>query len=242
VYAAWNCGLAIAYLEADARLGRPRLREEAGQLLERLFTEWYSPETGLRHAKGVAGQLGDQAWGLWAAVRAAAAGLSGPWRDRAVELAGVMERAYADADLGGYFDHAGGEALGRLEERLKPLPENSVAAIALCELDALVGDPALGLRDRARRALESVAALPRRYGIMAAVFARALDRLLREPVKVTTLDEGLSRAALAAYPYAVVERAGDDAAVVCVGTTCQSPTRDPAQLAQTLSQLVAARA
>jgi hypothetical protein len=77
---------------------------------------------------------------------------------------------------------------------------------------------------------------------MAAVFARALDRLLREPVKVTTLDEGLARAALAAYPYAVVERAGDDAAVACVGTTCQSPTRDPAQLAQALSQLVAARA
>jgi uncharacterized protein YyaL (SSP411 family) len=242
VYAAWNCGLAVAYLEADTRLGRPRLREEAAQMLERLFTEWYSPDAGLRHAADVGGQLGDQAWGLWAAVRAAAAGLDGPWRERAIELAGVLERVYGDPELGGYFDHAGGEALGRLEERLKPLPENSIAAIALCDLDALIGDPALGLRERARGALESVAALPRRYGIMAAVFARALDRLLREPVKVTTLDEGLARAALAAYPYAVVERAGDGSALVCVGTTCQSPTRDPAQLAQTLSQLVAARA
>ena len=38
-YSAWNCSLAIAYLEADRRLGRPELRTHAATLLERLFVE-----------------------------------------------------------------------------------------------------------------------------------------------------------------------------------------------------------
>src|SRR5438270_9195383 len=37
VYSNWNCMLAVAYLEADARLGRPGLRASALTLLERLF-------------------------------------------------------------------------------------------------------------------------------------------------------------------------------------------------------------
>jgi uncharacterized protein len=234
VYAAWNCGLAIAYLAADAHLDRPRLREEAAGLLDRLFADLFAPETGLAHTAGTGGQLGDQVWGLWAAVRAGAAGLEGDWRGRALALARHLEEAYADRELGGYFDRAGGERLGRLEEPVKPLPENSVAAIALMELDALLGDPALDLRDRAGRALEAVAALPARYGTMAAVFARALDRLRRDPVKVTTLDARLARAALAAYPYAVFERAGDDRAVLCVGTTCLPPTGSADELTRAL--------
>ncbi|HXM55039.1 MAG TPA: DUF255 domain-containing protein, partial [Candidatus Dormibacteraeota bacterium] len=228
VYAAWNCGLAVAYLEADARLGRPVLRNRAAALLERLFADLGTPDGGLRHTHDGegGGQLGDQVWGLWAATRAAAAGIGDAWRERALALAAHLEAAYADRELGGYFDHAGGEQLGRLEERIKPLAENSVAAIALLELEALAGDPALDLRARARRALGSVAALPPRFGTMAAVFARALDRARREPVKVTTVDDDLARAALAAYPYAVIERSGDDSAVLCVGTTCLAPTRD----------------
>ena len=236
VYTAWNCGLAVAQLEADTRLGRPRLREHAATLLERLFAELAAPDGGLRHTpeSDGGGQLGDQAWGLWAATRAAAAGLGDGWRERALALAGYLEATYADTELGGYFDHAGGDRLGRLEEPIKPLAENSVVAIALAELDALLGDPALDLRARARRALESVAALPRRYGTMAAVFARALDRVLREPVKLTTLDRELSRALLGAYPYAVIERAGDQRAVLCVGTTCLPPTSDPEELGRSL--------
>jgi uncharacterized protein YyaL (SSP411 family) len=234
VYASWNCGLAVAYLEADLRLGRPELRERASILLERLFADLYTPGAGLRHTVDGGGQLGDQVWGLLAATRAAAA-LGGDWRERALALAEHLETAYADADLGGYFDHAGGDTLGRLDERVKPLGENSVAAMALAELDALVGDPALDLRVRARRALESVAALPRRYGTMASVYARALDRTFREPVKLTTLDPELPRALLAAYPYAVIERAGDDRGVLCVGTACLLPTSSAEELIQALT-------
>jgi hypothetical protein len=239
VYAAWNCALAVAYLEADVRLGRPVLRERAASLLERLFADLLTTGGGLHHTpEGEGGQLADQVWGLLAATRAAAAGLGDGWRSRALALATHLEAAYADPELGGYFDHAGGENLGRLEEPIKPLAENAVAALALADLDALLGDPALDLRARAGRALESVAALPRRYGTMAAIFGRALDRVLRDPVKLTTTDPELSRALLAAYPYAVIERAGDDRAVLCVGTTCLPPTRDVEELTRGLTAAV----
>jgi uncharacterized protein len=211
VYVAWNCALAVAYLEADVRLGRPRLREQALQLLETVFERYSAPEGGLLHTDGVGGQLSDQVWGLLAAVRAG-------WSDRARALLDHLDATYGDSDLGGYFDHAGGDGLGRLGDRLKPLAENSIAAIALHEL---------GEGQRALRALESVAALPRQYGLMAAVFARALDRLRRPLVKVTTLDHDLARTALAANPYALIERAGDQRAIVCVGTACMAPATRP---------------
>jgi uncharacterized protein YyaL (SSP411 family) len=223
VYSAWNCALAVAYLEADLLLDRPALKEHARGLLDRLFEQRFDSETGLQHLDGVGGQLGDQAWGLLAAVRAYSAGLGSGWRDASQALADHLERGYADERLGGYFDHAGGEGLGRLQEPLKPLGENSIAVIALLELDTLLGNPEGPLRDRARRALESVAALPRQYGIMAAVFARALDRWLRPATKVTTSSRALARAALQVNPYAVLEPGDGARAIVCIGTTCLAP-------------------
>src|SRR5437016_14069898 len=125
----------------------------------------------------------------------------------AADLAAHIEERYGDSELGGYFDRAGGDELGRLGERIKPLAENSIAAMALIELDILRGDPAAPFREHARRALEAVAALPRQYGLMAAVFARALDRL-PHAIKVTTKNLELARAGRAAHPYAAVDQIG----------------------------------
>jgi uncharacterized protein len=221
-YVAWNCALAVAFLETDLRLGRPRLREQALQILETVFERYSAPDGGLLHTDGAGGQLGDQVWGLLASVRAG-------WSERAQQLLNHLEEGYGDPELGGYFDHAGGDQLGRLGERLKPLAENSIAAIALHEL---------GETDRARRALESVASLPRQYGLMAAVFARALDRVRRPPIKVTTLDGELARAALTAHPYATVEVAGDERAIVCVGTVCLAPVTTPDAVAEAVTSRV----
>jgi uncharacterized protein YyaL (SSP411 family) len=219
VYVAWNAALAVAYLEADLRLERPQLRERAVQLLDALFTRYRSPDGGLLHTDGVGGQLSDQVWGLLAAVRMG-------WTERAHELARHLEEGYGDPELGGYFDRTGGDELGRLTERIKPLSENSIAAIALHEL---------GETERARRALESVASLPRQYGIMAAVFARALDRVRREPVKVTSRRRDSTRAAALTYPYAVVEDGGDERAVICIGTTCLQPLATPEDVVDALN-------
>jgi uncharacterized protein YyaL (SSP411 family) len=233
VYSNWNSMLAVAYLEADARLGRPVLRQEAERLLDRLFQDSFTPSGGMLHAEGAGGQLSDQAWALLAAVRAFQAGLGERWLAVAEQLAEHLEAVYADSDLGGYFDHAAGEALGRLEDRLKPIGENAVVALALFELGALVGGEHL---ERGRRALESVAALPSQYGLMAAGWARAYDRYLGDPVKVTTGNAELARAALAINPYAVIEPSTDQRAVVCLGTLCLAPVSAVEDLRKALTE------
>ncbi len=241
IYTSWNAALAIAYLDASVRCERPALRERAATLLERLFKDRYQPGAGLTHSEGVAGQLPDQVWGLLAAVRAHQAGLGGDWIADARDIAEHIEDRYADPELGGYFDHAGTDQLGRLSDHIKPLVENSIAAMALVELDELVGDPDGPYAARARRALESVAALPRQYGLMAAVFARALDRL-QHPLKVSTGNATLARAAMLAHPYAVIEPNDDDRAVVCVGTICLAPVSTPAAVEEAIREARQARA
>jgi len=232
VYTAWNAALAIAYLDAGLA---------ADKLLDSLFKRAYRKGEGMTHAEGVGGQLADQVWSLWAALRAYQHGLGEKWMEVALDLATHIEERYGDPELGGYLDHAGGDELGRLGERIKPLAENSVAAMALIELDILTGDPASPYRERARRALESVAALPRQYGLMAAVFARALDRM-GHAIKVTTENAKLAHAALAAHPYAAVDPTGDERAVVCAGTICLAPVSTPDALKDAIKQASQTRA
>ncbi|MGH7764453.1 MAG: thioredoxin domain-containing protein [Candidatus Dormibacteraceae bacterium] len=235
IYTSWNAALAISYLDAALRLDRPVLRERAASLLDRLFTDAYREGDGMAHAEGVGGQLTDQVWSLWAAVRAHQHGLGGRWLPAAIDLATHLDERYGDSELGGYFDHAALDELGRLGDRIKPLVENSIAAMALIELDTLLGDPSALYRDKARRALESVAALPRQYGLMAAVFARALDRL-GQTVKVTTQSSELARAAVLAHPYVAIDPTGDQRAVVCVGTICLAPVATAGAVVQALKE------
>ena len=240
IYTSWNAALAVAYLEAAVLRERPKLREHAAQLLERLFKDRYQAGHGLTHTDAAGGQLGDQVWGLLAAVRAHQAGLGDRWLPVALDIAQHLEHVYADRELGGYFDHAG-ENLGRLGDPIKPLGENSIAAMALGELDVITGEPDMPYAARARRVLESIAGLPSQYGLMAAAFARALDRL-RKPLKVSSGNADLIRAARLAHPYAVIDPNGDSRAVVCVGTICLAPVSTPAALGEAIQEASKARA
>src|SRR5712664_2829080 len=112
VYSAWNAALAVAYLDAARRHSLPDLRVHAAEALERMFADRYTRDGGLVHAEGIGGQLGDQVWGLLAAVRAYQSGLGDRWLAVANELAGHLEERYADKQFGGYFDHSGGDELG----------------------------------------------------------------------------------------------------------------------------------
>jgi uncharacterized protein YyaL (SSP411 family) len=113
--------------------------------------------------------------------------------------------------------------------------------MALCELDILTGEPDMPYAARARRVLESIAGLPAQYGLMAAAFARALDRL-RTPLKVSSGNAQLVRAARLAHPYAVIDPNGDSRAVVCVGTICLAPVSTPAALGEAIQEASKARA
>jgi uncharacterized protein YyaL (SSP411 family) len=241
IYTSWNAALAIAYLDAAVRLERPALREHAAKLLDHLFRDAYRRGDGMAHAEGVGGQLADQVWSMWAALRGHQAGLGDRWLPAALDLAAHIDHEYGDPNLGGFFDHARTDSLGRLAEPIKPLVENSIAAMALVELEILTGDPATPYLERARRALESVAALPQQYGLMAAVFARALDRS-HHAIKVTTANPELARAAVLAHPYAVVDPAGDRRAVVCAGTICLAPVSTPGAVMEAIQEASKTRA
>jgi uncharacterized protein YyaL (SSP411 family) len=241
VYTSWNAALAIAYLDAWRRVDRPELREHAAKTLERLFKDAYRRGEGMTHAEGAGGQLADQAWSLWAFLRAHQAGLGDQWLPAATDLAAHLEARYGDPNLGGYFDHAAGDDLGRLAEPIKPLVENSIAAMALVELNILAGDPNAPYLEQARRALESVAALPRQYGLMAAVFARALDRTHHQ-IKVSTRSPELARAAVLAHPYAVIDPNDDQRAVVCSGTICLAPVSTTDAVAAAIQEAITTRA
>ena len=71
---------------------------------------------------------------------------------------------------------------------------------------------------------------------MAAGWARAYDRYLGEPVKVTTGSAELARAALAFSPYSVIEPSTDHRAVVCLGTLCLAPVDDLEGLRKALNE------
>ncbi|MGH7866411.1 MAG: hypothetical protein ACREP9_02000, partial [Candidatus Dormibacteraceae bacterium] len=216
---------------------RPRLKERAEALLDHLFVDFFSSTEGMQHTNQVDGQLADQLWALRAATAAFSHGLGEHWRGQALQLAELLERQYADPELGGYFDHAGRDRLGRLADPVKPLAENANVAIALWQLDVLSANPAAPLIDRARRALAAVVGQSHHSSLAAATLARAADRLLRPPVKVTTGSPTLARAALRANPYTIIEHSTSSEAVVCIGTTCLQPTADSEQLREQITKI-----
>src|SRR5467141_3016199 len=94
VYTSWNAALAISYLDAAIRCERPALHDHAARLLERLFRDRYAGGQ-LARAEGVSGQLADQVWGLWAAVRSHQARVPGAWLSAARDIADQLETEYA---------------------------------------------------------------------------------------------------------------------------------------------------
>jgi uncharacterized protein len=233
VYTNWNAALVVAYLEAYAWGDREGLRERGGKLMGELFATKYKVGEGWEHAEGTGGLLGDQVWGLLATVKAYQWGLGKQWWEIAKTMADELEAKYGDSERGGYFDTAE-VGVGRLQERMKPLVENAVAAMALMEMDTLQGDAEQKYRQQARKTLESVAGVAMQAGVMGAVFARALDRL-DGSVKVSTSNWELARRAVQTYPYVVIDPSGDERAVVCVGTTCLAPVTTAEEVTRALS-------
>src|SRR5258706_15194474 len=109
------------------------------------------------------------------------------------------------------------------------------------ERDQRFGDPEKLSLPGARRVRGWVPALPRQYGLMAAAFARALDRT-RHIIKVSTGNAELARAAVLAHPYVVLDPNGDDRAVVCVGTICLAPVSTQAAIGEAIQEARQARA
>ncbi len=281
VYVGWNGMCISAYVEAGRVLNEPEAIAFALQSLDRVLTEAWSAEAGLAHVVAygepggsgarVAGVLEDYGFIGHACVDAWEATGEMRYYRAAVEIAEQMLRRFYDATGCGFFDTEipadGVKLLGALSARRKPLQDapvpagNPVAAALLLRLEALSGNSEYG--DKALDTLETFAGVVEHFGLFAATYGLAVQRMAAAPVQVCVIGEDerareleavalaryavnksvvrLRRAQIADLPPAMAETLPHlpamegSFAVVCSGRSCQPPVAGADQLAEMLN-------
>ncbi len=283
MYVAWNAMCISATLEAGRVLDAKEARGFALKSLDRaLATAWGGPEHGLSHVvaygeaggkvERVAGVLDDYVFLGHAALDAWE--MTGEMRyyEAAEALMEISLERFYDPVGGGFFDTQkaveGERSLGVLGARRKPLQDsptpagNPIAAMLLLRLDALNGSA--GYAAKAQETLSTFAGVVEHFGLYAATYALALQRLLMPAVQVCVVGEDaaageLEAAALRQYaanksvvrlrrtqlealppelqktlPYLPKLNAGESFAVVCSGNVCHPPVSAVAGLEKLL--------
>jgi hypothetical protein len=204
VYAGWNAMCVSAYLEAAKVLDLPDARHFALRSLDRLLSEGWNAERGMRHVIAysdpeakrsetpVPGVLDDYAFSVIACLDAYEATADLSYYRFARSIADAMIAGFYDLAEGGFFDtrSSSGEvpALGILGTRRKPFQDsptpagNSAAAIALLRLHGYTNDSSY--RDKAEHTLEVYASVAGQHGIFAATYGLALIRFLQPHTQV----------------------------------------------------------
>ena len=207
IYVAWNAMCLSAYLETARALDLPEARAFALKSLDRVLSAAWNAKTGLAHvvaygesqvaSERVAGVLDDYVFLGHAALDAWEATGKMRYYEAASE---IMESALArfyDSVAGAFFDTEklteGERRLGVLSARRKPLQDsptpaaNPMAATLLMRLGALNGDA--GYAEKAQDTLESFAGVVEHFGLYAATYALALQRMVNEPVQVCVVGD-----------------------------------------------------
>src|SRR5277367_2726894 len=224
VYVGWNGMMISAYIEDGRGLDLPEVSAFALKSLDRVLAEARISKTGLAHVVAygemggggvrVAGVLDDYVFLGHAALDAWE--LTGELRYYTAAEA-IMESAlkrFYDATGCGFFDTetaADGEVrLGALVTRRKPLQDsptpagNPVAAALLLRLEALNGREDYAVK--ALETLETFAGVVEHFGLYAASYGLALQRMVLRAVQVCVIgDDAVARRleAVALARYAV---------------------------------------
>jgi uncharacterized protein YyaL (SSP411 family) len=212
LYTSWNAMAITAFLEAARILRITSARDFAVRTLDRLLNEAWDGDQALGHviayaappAEGtsppekVPGALDDYAFTIHACIDAWLATGKMSFYHVAVKLADAMIARFYDRNTGAFYDTvapaAGGSALGALAARRKPLQDsptpagNPTAAAALLRLEILSGRKEF--REIAEYALGFFAGIVERFGLHAASYGLALERLLLDPVQVVIVGSG----------------------------------------------------
>ena len=209
IYTGWNAMCVSAYLEAAKVLDLAEARHFALRSLDRLLSEGWHAERGMRHViayseassesraerREIAGVLDDYAFAVIACLDAYEATADLSYFRFARSIADAMVAGFFDAVEGGFFDTrvASGEqtALGILGARRKPFQDsptpagNSAAAIALLRVHGYAGDASY--REKAERTLEVYAGVAGQHGIFAATYGLAVIRFLQPHAQVVVV-------------------------------------------------------
>jgi uncharacterized protein YyaL (SSP411 family) len=209
MYVAWNAMCISAYLEAARVLRAPEARAFALKSLDRvLHAAWDKDgDSGLAHVvaygevavteERIAGVLDDYVFLGHAAMDAWETTGKIKYYDAAADLMQSALRRFHDEAGGAFFDTEkaapGERRLGALEARRKPLQDsptpagNPMAATLLMRLESVNGR--LDYAQKAQETMEAFAGVVEHFGLYAATYALALQRMLLSPVQVCVIGE-----------------------------------------------------
>ena len=274
IYVSWNALCISAYLEAGRVLGMPEAQAFALKSLDRVLASAWDGrrlahvvaygEQGVA-AERVAGVLDDYVFLGHAALDAWEATGEIRYYEAAEQLMESALVRFYDADGGAFFDTEKPapteRRLGALVTRRKPLQDsptpagNPMGAMLLMRVGELNGR--LDYLEKAQETLETFAGVVEHFGLYAATYALALQRMVREPLQVCVIGEDadpvLEKAALQRYAInkSVVRLARSQMetlppvlqktlprlpdvegsfAVACSGHTCQAPVKTVEEL------------
>ncbi|MGB0065421.1 MAG: thioredoxin domain-containing protein, partial [Terracidiphilus sp.] len=206
LYTGWNAMAVTAYLEAARVLRIDSARDFALLTLNRLLKDAWNGDAELSHviayaeqsvnAEKLSGTLDDYAFTIHASIDAWIASGEMRYYRAAVKFADAMIARFHDAANGGFFDTATSQstALGALSARRKPLQDsptpagNPTAAAALLRLESLSGRKVY--REIAEETLACFAGIVEHFGLYAASYSLAAERLLLDPVQVVIVGTG----------------------------------------------------
>jgi uncharacterized protein YyaL (SSP411 family) len=261
IYTGWNAMCVSAYLGAARVLEIPDALHFALRSLDRLLSEGWNNERGLKHVivysdpqaehRDTAGVLDDYAFTVIACLDAYEATSVLSYFRFARSIADAMIARFFDSGSGGFFDvpDAGprkltGEqsALGILGTQRKPFQDsptpagNPAAAIALLRLHAYTNDSSY--RIQAEQTLEVFAGGAEKYGMFAATYALAVTHFTQPHTQVVIVGqddvaEQLCRDAL--HPLSL------NKAVLRISAAAAVAQNLPPALAETIPNLPALR-
>jgi uncharacterized protein YyaL (SSP411 family) len=201
-YTGWNAMAVSAYLETARVLGPDGVHDFALLTLDRLLSEAWDGGQLLFHViaypaapspvERVQGTLDDYAFAVHACIDGWLATGQMRYCNAAVKLADAMIARFYDQTAAAFYDTAtpadGAAPLAVLSARRKPLQDsptpagNPTAAAALLRLESLSGGVAY--REVAEDTLGSFAGIVDHFGLYAASYGLALERLLLDPVQI----------------------------------------------------------
>ncbi len=215
VYAGWNAMCVSAYLEAAKVLDLAEARHFGLRSLDRLLSEGWNAERGMRHVIAyseafsdaraeqheISGVLDDYAFAVIACLDAYEATADLSYFRFARSIAEAMVAGFFDKVAGGFFDTRAASdektALGILGARRKPFQDsptpagNSTAAIALLRLDGYASASSSSsnssYRDQAEQTLEVYSGVAGQYGIFAATYGLAVVRFTQSHIQVVVV-------------------------------------------------------
>jgi uncharacterized protein YyaL (SSP411 family) len=263
VYVGWSAMCVSAYLEAAKVLDLADARHFALRSLDRLLSEGWDAERGMRHviaysdatspkveqrevSNPIPGVLDDYAFAVIACLDAYEATADLSYFRFARAIGDAMVAGFFDTAAGGFFDtdtrsaSGGAAALGLLGTQRKPFQDsptpagNSAAAIALLRLCGYSNEASY--REKAEQTLEVYAAVAGQHGIFAATYGLAVVHFIQPHTQVVVV--GRDEVAAELYRTAVRPLSLNSAVLRLDADKAVAQNLPPA-LAETISNLPA---